>query len=73
MGYPRDWCKGVQVPTMNEDSARAHVVGNGFHLPSIRLLLVVLLGRPLYAASSNEEDIAEHNEWSTRYAAYTPF
>ena len=73
MGYPHDWCKGVQVPGMNEDSARAHIVGNGFHLPSIRLLLVVLLGRPLYATSPDEGEIAEHNEWITRDATDTPF
>ena len=52
MGYPPNTLKGLQMRQRNSEDTRCHAVGNGFHLPSVMLLIAVIFGLPQAVASS---------------------
>ena len=82
MGYPKDWTKNVAMPGKSEEYARCHVAGNGFHVPSVTLLIASIFGIQ-FPATASTADLYQYNDnriregaegdWQRRYAKNTPF
>ena len=82
MGYPRGWTAGLKSNKLFSEDARCSAIGNGFHVPSIVLLLVILfqLTEPADAtavlphalgASSPSSAHSNSFSWSADFSAGT--
>ena len=68
MGYPKNWTRGLNMchQGRDEEYSRCHAVGNGFHLPSVKLLLVIIFGLMTPKAAMESEHVAQESRssWS---------
>ena len=46
MGYPPGWTRGLRKKGQSVEDSRCHAIGNGFHLPSVALLIAILFQFP---------------------------
>ena len=46
MGYPQAWAIWYTTKGKDEESSRSGTIGNGIHLPSVALLLIVAFNLP---------------------------
>ena len=46
MCYPPGWTRGLRTNGKSEEDSRCHAVGNGFHIPSVALLMAILFHLP---------------------------
>ena len=46
MDYPPGWTSGLQLRGRSVEDSRSHAIGNGFHIPSVALLIALLFSLP---------------------------
>ena len=51
MGYPAKYTATLRVPGKCREDARCHAIGNGFHIPSVALVLAIILHLPVATGS----------------------
>ena len=46
MNYPPGWTRGLRMKSKSVEDSRCHAIGNGFHIPSVALLIAILFHLP---------------------------
>ena len=69
MGYPDGWTQPLRARGPKED-ARCHAIGNGFHIPSILLIITIML-QPTSATTHTHT--MQDGDWKQKHTAGTIF
>ena len=70
MGYPPDWTAPLRAQRQSQEDVRCHAIGNGFHIPSILLILAIMV-QPVQGVGVSQAPVA--GAWRQQHAARTVF